>query len=114
MRYLIAALLIFPAVALGATRDITISWDQELKTVDGDALDKVDGFRLFTEGGVFLQLIPGNLRTATVRVNVPWGETCFKMRSFYTVDGVEYESTDSNVGACRTFTPGKPVPPTWR
>lgn len=104
-------LFVVSAATQAAVRDFPIAWSQELLDVDGNPIAQIDGFRLFTADGVFVQTFPGQSRTAVVRVNVPWGETCFRMRSFYLVDGVEFESADSNVGACKTVKPGKPVPP---
>lgn len=112
MRFVMfVALVLVQIAAHAATRDVTIRWEQELLTVDGDVLERMDGFRLFTADGVLVQAIPGDVREATIRVNLPWGETCFKMRSFYVHNGIEYESEDYNVGACKTITPGKPVSP---
>ena len=104
-------LLLLPLAASAAVRDFAIKWMQPLTTVDGDELEAVDGFRLFTSDGVFVQAFGGDVREAVVRINRPWGQTCFRMRSFIVVDGVEYESADSNVGACQTIKPGAPVAP---
>ena len=114
MKYAIALLCFVASVsASAAVRDLSFSWDQDLLDVDAQPIDKIDGFRLFTVDGVFIKLLPGDARQATVRANVEWGETCFKMRSFYLVGTTEYESPDSNI-SCRTVTPGKPKAPVLR
>jgi hypothetical protein len=69
------------------------------------------GFRLYDQNGVFISAFPGDARTGKARINLPWGQSCFKMRSYFTANGVELESADSNVGGCLTINPGPPVPP---
>ena len=119
MKALIIAMLLLPGIALSATRDFPIAWEHSLETIDGEALDStgdgvpdlLDGYRIFTADGVFVQLVPATQDSATLRLNVPWGETCFKMTAFLTVDGTEYQSDFSNVGACQTIRPGNPRAP---
>ena len=110
MRKVLALLLLLAPSAFAVTRDISFAWEQSLLDVDGNAIEKIDGFRVFTSAGVFVQLIPGTARQASVRINLPWGESCYKMRSFYLVGTTEYESADSNI-SCRTIVPGKPQAP---
>jgi len=115
---LIAGLLLAQA-GLAATRDFPIRWEHSLETIDGESLDStgdgvpdmLDGYRIFTADGVFVQLVPATQDNVTLRLNRPWGETCFKMTAFLTVDGTEYQSDFSNVGACQEIRPGRPNPP---
>jgi hypothetical protein len=112
-------MLLLPGIALSATRDFPISWEHSIETVDGEALDSngdgvpdlLDGYRIFTADGAFVQLVPATQDNATLRLNVPWGETCFKLTAFMVVDGTEYQSDFSNVGACQEIRPGNPRAP---
>lgn len=116
MKAIVVASLLFPLVADAATRDFPIAWTHSLETIEGDSLDPngdgipelLGGYKLYTSDGVFVQAFPPTQSSATVRLNVPYGNQCFKMKAWHKLDGVEEESDWSNVGACREVKPGKP------
>lgn len=109
----VMALALLPLVALGATRTHTVNWTWEPVTVDGDAIPAaaVGVFRIYTSAGQLVATAPATARTASFSWNFPWGQTCFKATSSYSVNTTEYVSEFSNVAGCIDVAPGKPQPP---
>lgn len=109
------ALASFPAFS--ATRDHVVQWVPPSETVEGDLLDQdgdgvpelLRGYRLYDVDGNLIQDIPDNMaQLYQLRMNFPWGETCFKMTAYNDYG----ESAYSNIGACIDVQPGKPKAPT--
>lgn len=121
-RFILAVILCVMAMpAFAATRDFPVEWIGDCATTEGDNLDPdgdgicelLTGYRVFFEDGTLVEEIPDPSRqSSTYRYNMPFGTTqCFKMTAYMVVNGTEYESEFSNVGACREVVPGNPNRP---